>query len=110
MYGFGIVVLLGLLVGNLVDFVARAAGGRLPAWGTNLIAAAAGVGALEALQFSLFEEWGLSITADWVGVVFTGLIVYGVSAVGHGVYGVLSGIAKRTKADVVPIERPRAAA
>lgn len=72
---------------------------------------AAGIGTAEALQWSLFEQWNLPIVAEWVGVVFTGLIIYGVSAGIHSAYEVLSAAAKRTRGEVVPYERrPRAAA
>ncbi|MGH2739316.1 MAG: hypothetical protein ACRDH6_02370 [Actinomycetota bacterium] len=104
-------VLLAAFLAKVVDLIGQATGGWLPRWATNLIALAAGIGTVEALQWSLFEQWRLPIVVGWVGTVFTGLIVYGLAAGIHSTYEVLSAAAKRTRGEVVPFDRqPRAAA
>lgn len=110
MYGFGIVVLLAAFLVKFIDLIRQATAEWLPRWATNLIALAAGIGTAEALQWSLFEQWSLPIVANWVGVLFTGLIIYGFAAGIHGIYEVLSATAKRARGEVTPYEGPRAAA
>lgn len=73
MYEFGIFWFLALLTLKAGDLVNLWAVRNRPL--ETLVLLAAGVGAAEALQWNLFGAYAQDITAAWLGVVGTGLVI-----------------------------------
>lgn len=75
MYEFGITMLLGLalmtVVGLLVDYLPTVDRYR------NALTVVLAVGGAYLLDFSLFSGFGIGLREEWMGPVFTGLIVAG---------------------------------
>jgi len=111
MYHFAIVALLGLacwkVTGMLLGFMGRELEGHLRAF----ITLAIGVIGAYALDYSVFAGWGVAFREDWMGSVFTGLVVGSMAYVWHNVLGYLeaTGRARRDEARSMERQTPRAA-
>lgn len=111
MYHFAIVALLGLacwkVTGMLLGFMGREMEGHLRAFVTLAI----GVLGAYALDYSVFEGWGVAFREDWMGSVFTGLVIGSLAYVWHNVLGYLEATGRHRRDEARQIERqtPRAA-
>jgi hypothetical protein len=107
MYEFGITMLLGLalmtVVTLLVDYLPTIDRYRRAV--TVLLA----VGGAYLLDFSLFSGFGIGLREEWMGPVFTGLIVAGSTMVWSAVLGWL-GHDEKHDAGTAKSRRPRIAA
>ena len=107
MYEFAVVTLLGLVVLKVADLLVDNAPGldRIRTLLTFALALAFTV----ALDFSLFEGYGIAVRETWMGVVGTGLVIGSLSSVWSALLGWFGagsiGGATRAKN-----ERPRIAA
>ena len=79
MYHFAITVLLGLALFKVVDLVEDAAP-RLTKHHT-LMTVVLAVGGMFAIDWSLFDSWGIGLREAWMGYVLTGLAVAGCTSV-----------------------------
>lgn len=107
MYEFGITMLLGLalmtVVGLLVDYVPTVDRFR------NAVTVGLAVGGAYLLDFSLFSGFGIGLREEWMGPVFTGLIVAGSTIVWSALLGWL-GHDEKHDAGTAGRQRPRIAA
>lgn len=85
MYTLGVTVLLGLATVTLVDVLADLAPSLSPRRGVLTIALAA-VGAF-ALDYSLFEGFGVVLRESWMGTLLTGFVVAGMATAWRAVFG-----------------------
>lgn len=110
MYHFAIVALLGLAAYKGVDFLL----GLVNSQDSRLrLVSTLGVGIIftEILDYSVFAGWGVTLREDWMGAVWTGLIVGGMAYVWHELLGLIEGYGRRQRDEALEIERrsPRAA-
>lgn len=85
MYTFAVTVLLGLAVLTVVDAFADLVPSLSPRRGVVTLVLAV-VGA-SALDYSLFEGFGVTFRDDWMGILLTGLVVGGVATAWRAVFG-----------------------
>jgi hypothetical protein len=85
MYEFAVVTLLGLVVLKVADLLVDNAPG-LDRIRTLLTFALALVFAV-ALDFSMFERYGIAVREAWMGVVGTGLVIGSLSSVWTALLG-----------------------
>jgi hypothetical protein len=107
MHHFAIVALLGLAVYKTGEFLFGLLGvddDRVTLLG-NL---ALGIIATEILDYSVFAAWGIGVRASWMGPVFTGLMVGGMSYVWPGVVALVSHYTRSGSGDIEH-RAPRAA-
>ena len=73
MYQFAVVLLLGLATLKVVDLLADLVPGigRARTLVTFLVA----IGAVVALDYSVFQGFGIAVRESWIGTLVTGLIV-----------------------------------
>jgi len=107
MYQFTAVALLGLvalkvtgLVEELVPGIARF---------RNLFMFAMSVGAVIALDYSLFAGFGIALREAWMGPLVTGLIVASAASAWQSVLAYLGSV-RAERSYTNPAERPRIAA
>lgn len=88
MYHFAIVVLSALALVKVVDFVVDQMSGleRM----RSLLTFIGGIGAMWALDFSLFEAWGVDVRTDWMGIWATGFLVAGMTVVWRAAFSFLT--------------------
>ena len=88
MYHFAIVVLMSLALVKAVDFVVDQSAGfeRM----RSILTFIGGIGAMWAMDYSLFRAWGVEVTSDWMGVWATGFIVAGLTVVWRAVFSYLT--------------------
>lgn len=79
MYTFTVTVLLGLALLTLVDALVDLAPGLSRARG--LVAIGLAVVGVFALDYSLFEGFGVGLRETWMGTLLTGVVVAGTSSV-----------------------------
>ena len=87
MYHFAIVALLGLAVYKTVDFVLGILGIELRGAIKTFVTLGLGVLATELLDYSVFAGWGITVREDWMGPLFTGLMVGAMTYVWHEALG-----------------------
>jgi len=107
MHDFAIVALLGLAVYKTGEFLFGLLGvddDRVTLLG-NL---ALGIITTEILDYSVFGAWGIGVRAAWMGPVFTGLMVGGMSYVWPGVVALVSHYTRSGSGDIEH-RTPRAA-
>ena len=85
MYTFAVTVLLGLAVLTVVDALADLAPSLAQRRGVVTLVLAV-VGAF-ALDYSLFEGFGVALRESWMGTLLTGFVVAGVTAAWRAVFG-----------------------
>lgn len=110
MHDFAIVALLGLAAYKTVDFLTAVV--RKDDATLRLVATLGmGIVFTELLDYSVFAAWGVGVRETWMGPVFTGLIVGGMSYLWHEVLGLIEGYGRRQRDEAMEIERrsPRAA-
>ena len=88
MYQFAIVALLALAVVKVVDFI----DGAIPALSgfRSLLTFVFGIGAVWALDYSLFSGFGIATRNRNVAMVMTGLIVAGLTVVWRALFGYMT--------------------
>lgn len=88
MYEFTIVMLMALALVKTVDFLVDQMAGleRM----RSALTFIGGIGAMLAIDFSLFRSWDVEITADWMGVWLTGFMVSGVTVVWRAAFSYLT--------------------
>lgn len=107
MHDFAIVALLGLVVYKTGEFLfglLRIDDDRVTLLG-NL---ALGIITAEILGYSVFGAWGVAVREDWMGPVFTGLMIGAMSYVWPGVVALISHYTHSGSGDV-DHRTPRAA-
>ncbi|MGH2830505.1 MAG: hypothetical protein ACRDJM_08465 [Actinomycetota bacterium] len=89
MHDFAIVALLGLAAYKTVDFLTSLVRRDDS---TFRLVATLGVGVIftELLDYSVFAAWGIGVRETWMGPVFTGLIVGGMSYAWHELLGLVA--------------------
>ncbi len=72
MYEFAVVLLLGLATLKVVDLLAD----LVPGLGRTrtLITFLVAIGAVVALDYSIFQGFGITVRDSWIGTLVTGLI------------------------------------
>jgi hypothetical protein len=88
MYDFAIVALLALGTVKLVDFVVESIP-QLKAM-RSLLTFVAAIGAVLALDYSLFAGWDVGIRDETLGVWITGFMVAGLTVAWRAVFGYLT--------------------
>ncbi len=84
MYTLAVTMLLGLAVLTLVDAFADLVPGSSHRRGVVTIASAV-VGAF-ALDYSLFEGFGVALRESWMGTLLTGFVIAGTTGVWRAVF------------------------
>ncbi len=85
MYQFAVVALLALAIVKLVDFVDGAVPGM--AGFRSLFTFVAAVGAVWALDYSLFDGFGIAVRNGDMGVLLTGFMVAGLTVPWRALFG-----------------------
>jgi hypothetical protein len=106
MYEFAVVALLGLATYKLADLLAE----LVPGVGKvrTLATFAIALVGIFALDYSVFEGFGITVREPWLGIVMTGLIVGSLAAAWQALLGFLG--SGETGAERPRRERPRIAA
>jgi hypothetical protein len=88
MYQFAVVALLALAVVKLVDFI----DGAVPALSgfRSLLTFVLGIVAVWALDYSLFEGFGIATRSRDLGIVLTGFMVAGLTVPWRAMFGWLT--------------------
>lgn len=107
MYAFAVVALLGLATLKVVDLLAE----YVPSFaGVRTLATfALAIGAVAALNYSLFQGFGINVRHDWIGTMITGVIVGSLAPAWAAVLGYL-GVREGTDGGHRRADRPRIAA
>ena len=110
MYEFAVVLLLGLATLKVVDLLADLLPGIRQA--RTLVTFLVAIGAVLALDYSVFQGFGITVRENWIGTVVTGLIVGSLTTAWRALFAYL-GLADTS--DAAPVERrsngrPRVAA
>lgn len=109
MYHFAIVALLGLalwkVTGMILGFVGREMEGHLKAF----VTLALGVLGTYAIDYSIFDGWGITVREDWMGPVFTGLAVGGMAYCWHHTLGYLEANGRKNRDEARAMQGRRAA-
>jgi hypothetical protein len=111
MYHFAIVALLGLACWKFVGMALGVTNLKLSAAVRAFLTLAVGVLAATIIDYDVFGAWGVTLRNDWMGPVFTGLIVGSMSYVWHHVLGVVEAYGRHHRDQAREIEgrSPRAA-
>lgn len=88
MYHFAIIGLLALAAVKLVDYLDDAVDGVSRV--KSLLTFGAAVGAVFALDYSVFEAWGVGVREDWIGTLVTGFMVAGLTVPWRALFGYLT--------------------
>ena len=88
MYHFAIVALMALAVLKVVDFLTDNI--TILARARTLLTFVAGIVAVMALDYSLFESWGIAIRDRDLGVWLTGFIVAGATVPWRALFGFMT--------------------
>lgn len=88
MYQFAIVALLALAVVKVVDFI----DGAIPALSgfRSLLTFVFGIGAVWALDYSLFSGFGIATRNHNVGMLMTGFMVAGLTVAWRALFGYMT--------------------
>jgi hypothetical protein len=85
MYDFAVIALLALGMIKLVDFLVDMVPRQIPAL-RSLLTFGAAIGAVWALDYSVFEGWSLDVRNHAVGVWMTALLVTGLTVPWRAVF------------------------
>ncbi len=107
MYEFAVVALLGLATLKVVDLLSELVPSIAKA--RTLTTFAVAVGAVLALDYSVFQGFGIAVRENWVGTVMTGFVVGSLAAAWQTVLGYL-GASEGTAGGGRRSDRPRIAA
>jgi hypothetical protein len=88
MYDFAIVALLALGSVKVVDFLAESVP-PLRAW-KSLVTFVVAIGAVVALDYSLFRSFGITVRNETLGVWITGFMVAGATVGWRAIFGYLT--------------------
>lgn len=88
MYAFAIVAMLALATVKLVDFLSDAVAALRPM--RSLATFVLSIGAVLALDYSLFDGFGITVRNHTVGLWMTGLMVAGMTVTWRAVFGYLT--------------------
>src|SRR3712207_3339658 len=107
MYHFAVVALLGLATVAVVDLLLE----MVPGLGRirTLTAFTLAVVAVLAIDYSLFDGFGIPVREEWIGTVVTGLVVGSLASAWRAVFGCL-GVGDEGEPGRHSSERPRIAA
>ena len=111
MYHFAIVALLGLALWKTVGMVLGFLGKDLEGHIRAFLTLALGVAAAYLIDYSIFDAWGVTLREDWMGPVFTGLVIGGMAYVVHTTVGAIEAYGRRNRDEARALESrsPRAA-
>ena len=92
MYDFAVVALLALAAVKVVDYLmdAFSLDERGLGFLQGLLTIAAGIGAVWALDYSLFAGWNIPVRTEDIGVILTGFVVAGFTVPWRAVFGYLT--------------------
>jgi hypothetical protein len=102
MYEFAVVILLGLATLKVVDLLVGLVPGLAGA--RTLVTFLVALGAVVALDYSVFQGFGITVREGWIGTVVTGLIVGSLSTAWQAL---LAYLGLPDTADGTPVERRR---
>ncbi len=88
MYAFAIVAMLALATVKLVDFLSDAVAALRPM--RSLATFVLSIGAVLALDYSLFDGFGITVRNHTVGLWVTGLMVAGMTVTWRAIFGYLT--------------------
>jgi hypothetical protein len=88
MYTFAVIALLGLATVKLVDVLCDYIRPLVPI--RSLLTFAIAIGAVWALDFSMFRGWGTAIRNQDVGMVVTGVAVAGITVAWRALFAYLT--------------------
>jgi glutamate synthase domain-containing protein 1 len=109
MYEFGTVILLGLAVFTAVNLLRHL--GETSRALRIFLDLAVGVGIAWATDYSMFAGWGIQFRSLWMGPAATGLVIGGLAAAYHDLFGLITSHARRSYGEATEIEaRSRQAA
>lgn len=103
MYAFALVILLGLAVTAMVMLFDRFL--RIADELTVGVALLLGMGGAWLADMNVFAAWGFTLRAEWIAIVFTGLIVGAVGYLFHEVVGLVAGIHRKFVDEVIQYEK-----
>lgn len=108
MYHFAVVALLGLVVLKVVDLLVDV----VPAFARfrSFLLLALGIGAAAAIDYSIFDGFGIALREGWLGTGATGLVIGSLATAWRAVFGYLGGAEATGDADAHSHRRPRMAA
>jgi hypothetical protein len=88
MYQFAIMALLALAVVKVVDFIDS----QVPALGglRSISTFILGIGAVYALDYSIFTGWDVSVRNDDMGMILTGFMVAGLTSAWRAAFGFMT--------------------
>lgn len=88
MYHFAVVALLALALVKVVDFVVDQMSGfeRM----RSLLTFIGGIGAVWAIDYSLFRAWDIDVRTTWLGIWMTGFMVAGATVVWRAAFSYLT--------------------
>ena len=88
MYAFAVLVLAGLAIVKLVDFIVDLVGERQGM--RSLLTFVLAIGSMWVLDFSVFDAWGIAIRDHAMGVWMTGFMVAGMTSAWRALFGYLT--------------------
>lgn len=103
MYVFATIALLGLAIWALTMVAERFFALAAEYWAGAFVLL--GIGAAWLLDFSIFEMWGLSVRADWIGISLSGLALGGVAFFWREVLGLISSLFRKYSDQAEELER-----
>ena len=111
MYAFVILLGLGLGLGVAMEVIDEIVPVDMPKALTRTVGALLAIGAVWALDYSVFESFGQSLRAEWMHPVATGIVLVAVADLCRELKSYLGGVARKTADEAAEIERriPRAA-
>ncbi len=107
MYTFAVTLLLGLALFKIVDVVEDLVPGLAKLH--NAVTVGLAIAAVLAIDYSLFEGFGVTLREDWMGPLVTAAIVAGTTSVWRAVFHWL-GTSEGEEPEVRHQSRPRIAA
>jgi hypothetical protein len=88
MYAFAVLVLMGLAVVKLVDFLVDLIGERQGM--RSILTFVLAIGSVWVLDLSLFDAWGITTRDHAIGLVMTGFLVAGMTSAWRALFGYLT--------------------
>jgi hypothetical protein len=93
MYGFGMIVLLGLAVLAVGAIAYRYLALAREFWALVLVLL--GIGAAWMANFDLFGVWGMAVRDHWIAVTLTGLVIGGVGYFWRVILEFFAGVSRK---------------
>jgi hypothetical protein len=103
MYGFGMVVLLGLAAFAVAVVAYRYLSVAREFWALLLVLL--GIGAAWLANFNLFGVWGLAVRDHWIAVTLTGLAIAGVGYFWRVILEFFAGISRKVTDEARSLEQ-----